>query len=359
MAKKIVGYVKLEWICPNCGGKNPGPQKVCSQCGGPQPAEVKFQKADEEKILTDADEVQKAKSGPDIHCGYCGARNPAGTKICSQCGGDLSAGKTRDSGQIVAAFKPGDAPDIKCPNCSTVNPASAQTCRKCGASLAKEKPVMQSPSKPGKRKVNPVLLIFFALFGLGLCILLVSLISKGLQKDTLAGRVQTVMWQRTIEVEEFGPVRKENWKSDIPVNARNISCEERYHHTQKEVTEGAVPICGTRYIVDQGSGYAEVVEDCEYAVYLDYCEYLVDDWHTVDTLSTQGYDTNPAWPNPVLENNQRLGPGTEKYRITYDVAGKSYTYSTNNESIFVQSYPGSRWNLTINGFGNVVKVEKE
>jgi len=83
MAKETVGYVRLEWVLPNCGAKNPGPQKTCSSCGAAQPTNVKFQQAAQEEIITDKEELSRAATGPDIHCPYCGARNPAGTKNCT------------------------------------------------------------------------------------------------------------------------------------------------------------------------------------------------------------------------------------------------------------------------------------
>ncbi len=39
-----------------------------------------------------------ASAGADIHCGFCGTRNPATATICSQCGADLKEGKARQAG---------------------------------------------------------------------------------------------------------------------------------------------------------------------------------------------------------------------------------------------------------------------
>ena len=49
MARKDLGFVELEWTCPNCKTRNPGLTKTCQSCGSPQPADVEFQsKADEQ-----------------------------------------------------------------------------------------------------------------------------------------------------------------------------------------------------------------------------------------------------------------------------------------------------------------------
>ena len=93
MQRKSKGFVELEWVCPNCEGRNPGAVKTCQQCGAPQPENVQFQRASNEKIITDEKSVAAAKAGADIHCGFCGTRNPATATVCSQCGADLKEGK--------------------------------------------------------------------------------------------------------------------------------------------------------------------------------------------------------------------------------------------------------------------------
>jgi hypothetical protein len=41
-------------------------------------------------MVTDEKAVQAAQAGADIHCAFCGTRNPATAKVCSQCGADLT-----------------------------------------------------------------------------------------------------------------------------------------------------------------------------------------------------------------------------------------------------------------------------
>lgn len=54
MTKKSLGYVELEWTCPNCGSRNAGQETVCVHCGTAQPEDVSFHQPAEEKIITDA-----------------------------------------------------------------------------------------------------------------------------------------------------------------------------------------------------------------------------------------------------------------------------------------------------------------
>ena len=46
---------------------------------------VVSEQAAQEELVTDEKESERAKAGPDIHCAYCGARNPAGTENRYDC----------------------------------------------------------------------------------------------------------------------------------------------------------------------------------------------------------------------------------------------------------------------------------
>src|SRR3989337_2565526 len=135
MVKKTVGYVKLEWTCPRCGTRNPGPQKFCNGCGAPQPEDVVFEQPAQERLIEDKAELARAKAGPDVHCPYCGARNPAGAKFCGACGGNLAQGQAREKGRVLGAFRSGPAPKVKCPACGTENLADAGRCTNRGSPL--------------------------------------------------------------------------------------------------------------------------------------------------------------------------------------------------------------------------------
>ena len=144
--KESKGFVQLEWVCPNCDGRNPGPLKTCQNCGAPQPDNVQFQRAADEKIITDQKVVEVAKAGADIHCGFCGTRNPATATTCSQCGGDLKEGKARQAGQVLQAA-PAAPKVINCTNCGTENPGSERTCAKCGSPLQRAVAVVVPPAQ--------------------------------------------------------------------------------------------------------------------------------------------------------------------------------------------------------------------
>ena len=113
MAEKEVGHIELEWICPNCSNRNKGSVTTCASCGAAQPENVQFVQPLQTELIKDVQIIEKAKAGPDIHCAFCGARNPAGTKICTNCGADLVEGKRRVAGQVIGAFKEKSGEQIK------------------------------------------------------------------------------------------------------------------------------------------------------------------------------------------------------------------------------------------------------
>ena len=77
MARKTVGHIELIWRCPKCGSANPGPQRFCTGCGAAQPRGVKFEQPVGAELISDENKKKEAAAGPDIHCPYGGARNPA------------------------------------------------------------------------------------------------------------------------------------------------------------------------------------------------------------------------------------------------------------------------------------------
>lgn len=364
MAKKELGYVELQWTCPNCATKNPGSTKTCQGCGAPQPADVQFELKKDAQLLTDEQKINAAKKGPDIHCPFCGTRNPGDAVTCSQCGGDLKTGLHRESGQVVGAYQVQPAPvqEIACPNCATPNPETNSTCKACGAILQPVTPASQAAPGSGaapaaKPQSKLVIIIIISLAILCIIIGLVYLLSTAARQTSTIGTVANVAWVRQIAIMELGPVTRQAWKENIPDKAKVGECELKFHHEQQETTVNATEVCGTPYSKETGSGFAEVVQDCKYLAYRDYCSYTIDEWHVITTLKTQGDDLNPAWPSLNLANNQRTGDQSETYRIIFQTDQNTYTYTTSDAELFNQFQPGSQWELTINGFGDIVDIQ--
>ncbi len=345
--KQTVGVVQLEWVCPNCETRNPGPVKTCKNCGAPQPENVKFQRAADEKLITDTDTVEKAKAGADIHCGFCGTRNPATATNCSQCGADLKEGNRRQSGEVMEA-----APAvkiIKCNNCGTDNPSSERNCKQCGAPLPRPErpaPVQASVSPAVKAKRAKTNWLLFGGIGafLAVCCAFIFFMFI-LPTKSVQGTVTDVHWETYVPVQQVEAVNYTNERGSPPSDAYNVSCRTETQEVCEEKT------------VDQGNGYAEVVKECHNESE-DYCSYTRDEWKTIQTYTLQGSDLFPVYDNPSVTSGQRVGPASETFTVTFNTSNGDITYTPGSESEFQQFQIGSTWTLNMNAAGGILSVEK-
>jgi hypothetical protein len=358
MARKTVGYVHLEWTCPNCQTENLGVNKFCNGCGAPQPEDVEFHQMAEEKLIEDEAMIARAKAGPDVHCPYCNARNTGDAKFCGACGGDLKDAVARESGRVLGAHRDEPAPDINCPNCGSSNPATAQNCSNCGASLAEEPAKAAEPRKKvpaaAPRKGLPVGVV---LGGILLCLAFAAVLFLLFGRtEERTGEVRAVSWTRSIPIQVLGPVEYRDWWDEIPAEAEIGSCQEELRDTLEDPAPNSIEVCGTAYTVDSGSGVGEVVQDCYYEVYDDYCSYTVMAWTVFDSITLSGSDLNPRWPEVNLEQGQREGTREEEFQVVFYSDGKTYDYTTSEVDEFTQFTPGSSWVIEVNSFGTVVSV---
>lgn len=360
MTKKTVGYVHLEWECPSCGTRNKGIDKICRNCGAPQPADVQFEQVAQETLIQDEQVIAQAKAGPDVHCPFCGTRNPSTANQCSQCLADLTEAKAREAGQVVGAHQDKAVPDVACSFCGTMNSGTALHCVHCGAALPKAaKPEAAQPQV--KRATGMSKTTRFVLFGiLGVvaiaCIAIIILSSR---TEDVVGEVRGVSWEYAVAIEALTPVEDEDWRDRVPDDAEILSCQQEVRRTQPNPAPGAVEVCGTPYTVDTGTGVGEVVQDCEYQVYDDYCTFTALQWRAFDLVSLTGDDLAPQWPNPSLARDQRIGEETETYEVVFNADGSTYTYHPDSLSEYTQFTEGSRWILEVNTFNNVRSVTPE
>lgn len=328
MARKTLGFVPMVWECPSCKTQNPGPIKSCTNCGAPQPADVEFYLLEEDKFNFIKDEalLREIKAGPNIHCPYCGTRNPATNQVCLQCGGDLSqGGKVRQSGQEA----------------KTLSELQSE---------AQSRPDEETSTTPNRRTW------IFALVGVLLLALCIVLAVVFLTTDDITGTVTDLQWERSINIEAYTNVTKAAFIDEIPVDGDIISCNQEYHYTSDTPVANATEVCVT-IRSDTGSGAAKVEEDCTYEVYDDYCEYTIMEWVVVDTAVASGTDLDPYWPNLDLELDEQEGTKQENYLITFSADGDPYQYSTTDSYLFEQAEIGSLWTLSVNKVGGVQSIE--
>ena len=340
MARKTLGFVPLIWECPFCKTQNPGPIKSCTSCGAPQPDDVEFLQVDEEKFNFIKDEalIRMAKAGPDIHCPYCGTRNPGTAKLCSKCGGDLSlGGKTRATGQRVRTTAETTANEQVPASTAPSKPPAAGT---------------TSTSAPSKNRT----FLFAAIAILVVVACLVAVYILFIKSETVTATVTGVDWQRSIVVEAYRESSAKDWWDQIPADAEILSCSEAYRYTSDEPEVNSTEVCGEPYVEDTGTGVGEVIQDCTYEVYDQYCEYTVMAWQIVRTETESGTDLAPIWPTVNLAADERTSTETETYRITFETSKRDYTYSTTDLGLFLEAVPGSEWQLKVTEAGGIVEL---
>src|ERR1043165_2621423 len=210
--QRTLGYIQNEWTCPNCNTRNKGSLKACENCGAPQPENIQFELPSQQKFVTDEASIKAAQAGADIHCGFCGTRNPATAKTCSQCGADLTEGKAREAGRIMQAPAVAQQPKIiKCPNCETDNPGSNALCSNCGSPLPRLAPAPALAAQPetgvnvakpaAQKKTN-----WFLIGGIFACLVAVCIGAAVLflvPMKSVQATVVNVHWQTSVPFHEM------------------------------------------------------------------------------------------------------------------------------------------------------------
>lgn len=351
MARKSKGFIELEWTCPNCATRNRGSVKTCENCGAPQPEDVQFEAPAKRGLVSEEKASELRKRGADIHCAFCGARNPSTATTCSQCGADLSEGVARQAGREI---KPPSGPQtLTCKNCGAENPASNVNCQECGAPLPRAgESVQEIPASRAdkttsgttkKKKPNWLLLGGIAAALLICCLAAVFLFA--FPSQSVRATVTDVYWQTSIPVQEIQAVNHTNERGSPPSDAYNVSCQTESQEVCEEKT------------VDRGNGYAEVIQDCHTETD-QYCDYTTDEWKTVQTYTLDGHDLYPVYAEPSLTSDQRFGSENADFTVTFDTDKGQNTYSPDSINEFQRFQIGSTWTLKLNALGSVVSVEQ-
>ena len=135
-----------------------------------------------------------------------------------------------------------------------------------------------------------------------------------------------------------------NERGSPPSDAYNVSCRTESEEVCEQKT------------VDQGNGYAEVVEECHTETE-QYCSYTVDEWTTIQTYDLDGYDLYPQYAEPSVFSGQRIGDSAQSFQVTFSTSDGEINYSPDSAAEFQQFQPGSSWTLKLNALGGVVGVE--
>jgi hypothetical protein len=193
-----------------------------------------------------------------------------------------------------------------------------------------------------------------AVLALGACCVLAAFLFFHTEK--YAGTVESAQWQRIVPIEELRDVTRQDWEDEVPQGAKTLSCDLKYRTRQDSPAANATEVCSTQ-LVDKGNGAAEVVEDCSYEVYDNYCKYTAQEWQQVDKSSSQGNDLNPYWPQVNLGAGQREGERQATYTVQFQTDKGIKEYTTDDEKLFSQFQTGSTWTLEINPLGAIVSIQ--
>ena len=353
MTQKELGYVELEWTCKHCGTVNPGMKRVCTNCGAPIGQDDNFELPDQQELITDQQKLDEAKAGPAIQCPYCNVLNPAGTRLCIQCGGDIQEGLKRKAGEVLGAYQAAPAPDKPCPSCGLMVKANAERCPNCGGSLAEIKtPVGLTAPPPSKKTPFWMIAGGIALVLLCLASVIIFIVMNN-RTNEITATLADLRWQRSIEILAPQPVQRSAWEEDLPAEAQNVTCRDEYKETTSNPVPNATETCGTPYTIDTGSGSGKVVQDCEYQVYASYCDFTELELVMVNSAVAMGSDSIPYWPATSLLAGQQEGGRTESYQATFTTGENTYIYTTVDLAEFSQFAIGTQWILDINTFGDI------
>lgn len=353
MTQKTTGYIEMVWSCPNCQTKNRGSVRYCSSCGAAQPKDVKFEKPIQEELITDEKKLEEAAAGPDVYCAYCGNRNPATAKNCQLCGADLNEGEARKSGAVFSGSSEPTVGTVNCGACGAENPANALECKSCGSPLNSSEKIESAPQpvKSKKRSGCLIALVVIAALLLGL----IWLLSRTEEK---IGTVIGKNWSTSVAIEEIVTKTDSAWRDQVPSRGSIVRCSSSVRHTSSSYIAGAEEVCGTPYYVDRGNGYSEQVQDCEYRVYDDYCDYTYKDWDVVDRANASGTDDEPYYAEPTLRRGQREGDRTVHYLVEFSSdSNKTYSFEPTTLNEYVSFQLKQQYLLEVNMINSVVTYQ--
>jgi hypothetical protein len=224
-------------------------------------------------------------------------------------------------------------------------------CAKCGAPLPRagaaaaetqSKVEPGAPVSPAGQKKFPWLIIG----GVVACLAIICIGAYMLlaPSKTVTATVRDVYWQTSVPVQEVQAVSYSNEEGSPPSDAYNVSCHDETQQVCEQKT------------VDQGNGYAEVVEEC-HDESTQYCSYTVDEWTTIQTYTLDGYDFYPQYSQPSIYSGQQLGEKTLEMTVYLVANGTEYLYHPDSAEEFQYYSQGSTWTLHLNALGTVVSVE--
>jgi hypothetical protein len=332
---------EMLWDCAYCGtrkllGKT---HRFCPGCGAPQDPTRRYFPSDEDKVLVENHEYV----GADRLCGACGSAMGARAAHCTQCGSPMEG---TPEVQRVADGPPGSA------GAAAVEAESRAETPDAVSAPAHALAAAPSDSAGRGRGCAKWALAGCGLLGLGLVTLFVLAI---VWRRPVEARVTGHTWERSVDVEVFGPHQDSAWCDQMPAGAYGVS-RSREVRSHNRVPNGED--CSTRR-VDQGDGTFREERECkpryrEEPVWDERCRFTVDRWTHARTAGASGssLSPSPAWPSLTLRRGscrgcEREGARREAYKVQLiSNEGKSLECSF-DEARWRDMADGSRWRVEV------------
>jgi hypothetical protein len=286
-------------------------------------------------------------------CKFCGQKKLLGLsqRFCPKCGGPQDASKRYfppDEEKVAVQDHPFVGADVECPACSAWNSKAAAHCTSCGGPLGQGRaaPIVGAPvPPPAAAKKSSAPLLFAILGAVGL--VLVGILVAVFWKKGGSFEVASHTWERSIEVEHFGPVRKSAWCDELPSGARVLGRHQEKRSTKK-IQDGQD--CH-KTKKDNGDGTYKEVTECtpkyrEEPVMGDKCDYEADQWQTARTATANGALPNqPRWPPLDLKQSEREGKHAETYSLLVREAksGKDHSCAFSDAAKWSSFKDGARY----------------
>lgn len=323
---------EMLWDCKYCGQKKllGLTHRFCANCGAPQDATARYFPSDAEKVAVQDHQFV----GADLRCPACQAWNSRSANCCTQCGGPLAAGQqaqvradqVRREGQQFGG--------------ETAQDARREFGQVPGA----------APAAPAKKGLPGIVIALLVVIGLGAVGLVCGLVFL---KKGAALEVAGHSWERRVEIEAYGPVRRSAWCDELPAGAKELSRRKDQRSTKK-ISDGED--CQTRR-KDQGDGTFKETRECKPKYreepVMDYrCDYEVNAWSTKDTLKASGASLKeePSWPKVELKRTgscvgcEREGKRSEEYKVRFtDTASKKEQVCEFDQAKWSSFAMGSSW----------------
>jgi hypothetical protein len=364
------------WVCPSCNTKNKGSHQKCSGCGGIR-GEVAFIYDESAEVIADEAGQQRALAGADWICTFCGGTNPFTEAACRGCSAPKSDGKLRAAKTLGAA-----SPDSQHPPVHGAPPPPPPS---MSATSGVRTPASPCASGCARLGCGFLVLLFLAMMVLESCDY--QQILEVTRRD----------WERTLSLQEYKTVTREDWHEKVPARATVLSREEKIRR-YKKVQTGYTTVTetysvrqqsGTRQektVTDLGNGrfketyktvpvYRDVekTRQVQKPTYRDepvretFVRFQVDEWVTQETPRASGSDNEPVWPDQGYTDSALEAIGRKRTQNRHQ-AFVIHLQSLKDKAVFTEKelngslvtleqyqklVKGTRWKAVLSGLGNL------